>query len=257
MRFGGWFLVGFLLQGCALLPGEKMDAQLISAFSEQHPDAAPARAPRIRPLEPRVIEHGEREGNQVALTFDACSTWAEAKYDPRVIDILRETGTPATLFLGGLWMLRHDDVTRELADEPLFELANHAHSHPDMTTLDNDKIDRELAFTQLAALHVYGQQPRLFRPPYVRNNEQLTERAARLGLVTVQYDIASGDADRKLKPEAIARDVLSRIRAGSIVVLHMNNPDLPTAEALPMIIEGLREKGLEAVKVSRFAAQNE
>ncbi len=244
----GLVLSSVLAAGCA----STMPQTLVDEFADAHPAAAPEEAPRVRRVAPAVLSRGATDQPLVALTFDACSTWVEADYDAQVIAVLREHEAPATLFLGGLWMLRFDALTRELHDDPLFEIANHAHAHPDMTELDTGKVDRELAFAQLAALSVTGEQPLYFRPPYVRKNAQLVERAAALGLLTVQYDLASGDADEALAAADIAAHVLDNVRPGSIVVLHMNNPDLPTAEALPDILAGLKERGLEPVTVSRL-----
>ena len=243
---------GLILAVAIVLMGNTMPSQLINEFADQHPAAAPSEPPEIQPIEPAILSRGTDDQPMVALTFDACSTWAASDYDDSVIEILKEQQAPATLFLGGLWMLRHPEETRTLHESPLFEIANHAHSHPDMTKLEKDEIDRELTFTQLAALHLTGEQPGYFRPPYVRKNDKLVERAARYGMLTVQYDLASGDADENLSPEAIADNVLDNIRPGSIVVLHMNNPDLPTAEALPLILEGLRELELEPATVSQL-----
>jgi peptidoglycan/xylan/chitin deacetylase (PgdA/CDA1 family) len=44
-----------------------------------------------------------------------------AAYDARVIDELRASGTPATVFLAGLWAETYPDVVRSLAADPRFE----------------------------------------------------------------------------------------------------------------------------------------
>jgi peptidoglycan/xylan/chitin deacetylase (PgdA/CDA1 family) len=83
-------------------------------------------------------------------------------------------------------------------------------------------------------------------------DERLAKLASQAGLVTVQYDIASGDPDPGLSAKRIARAVVNDARGGSIVVFHMNENGLRTAEALPEIIKGLREKGFELATVGEM-----
>ncbi len=226
-----------------------MPEEVLNDFQKAHPGHAPESLPQIKKQEPEVLERVTKARAGVALTFDACSTWEASGYDPRVIELLRQTETPATLFLGGLWMLRHQEVTQELHKDPLFELGNHSYSHPDLTHNDPSDISRELGYTQLIAYELTGETPVYFRPPHVKKDDKVVEIAGKWGMVTVQYDIASGDADAEACPEEIADYVVGTARPGSIVVLHMNNPDLPTAKALPRIILGLQLRGLEPVTV--------
>lgn len=236
--------------GCA--QGDRMPEAVMTAFNEANPGFSFNQPPEVASREPLVIRHGERSGNQVALTFDACSPRAGTDRDPRIPELLRASGTPATLFLGGLWMAKYPEFTRALHEEPLFELGNHAWSHPDLTEMDREDVVLQLGMTQLMALALTGEQPRWFRAPYARYDSAVAKEAARLGLVTVQYDLSSGDADTSLSPEAITDQVLERSKPGSIIVLHMNNPELPTAEALPGILEGLEKKGLEPVTLGEL-----
>ena len=78
------------------------------------------------PPRAKLIKHGPRRDRLVALTFDAdmtrsklaelragrtASTW----YDPRVVEELRRTRTPATFFLAGLWARVHPRAAGRLA----------------------------------------------------------------------------------------------------------------------------------------------
>ena len=97
-----------------------------------------------------------------------------------------------------------------------------------------------------------GKTPRYFRPPYGEVDERVAKLAAPAGLVTIQYDIPSGDPDPGLSPQRIARCVLRDAKGGSIIVFHMNRNGVHTAEALPEIIEGLRKKGFSLVTVGEL-----
>lgn len=203
-------------------------------------------------IDPNIIEHGPRDSKKVALTFDACPTSKEDEYDERVIEVLIREKVPATLFLSGRWVEKNGERTKFLADQTQFEIANHAYWHPHMLEKDDARVTRELKRTQEIIRKVTGRRPKYFRPPFGEVDERLAKFTSQAGLVTVQYDVASGDPDPGLSAKRIARAVVEEAQGGSIVVFHMNENGARTAEALPEIIRGLREKGFELVTVGEM-----
>ena len=203
-------------------------------------------------IDPGIIEHGPRDSKKVALTFDACPTGRDDEYDERVIEVLIREKVPATLFMSGRWVEKNGERAKFLADQPQFEIANHAFWHPHMLEKDDERIVRELKRTQAIIKKITGKRPKYFRPPFGEVDERLAKIASQVGLVTVQYDIASGDPDPGLSAKRIVRAVVNEAKGGSIVVFHMNKNGLRTAEALPEIIKVLREKGFELVTVGEM-----
>jgi peptidoglycan/xylan/chitin deacetylase (PgdA/CDA1 family) len=208
--------------------------------------------PPPAPVGPQVVFHGDRSRKRVALTFDACATKIASGYDEAVIRVLIETRTPATLFLGGKWMLEHPDQTRRLAAVDLFELGNHSFLHPHMPRIPDDQVRQELAWTQIVMYALTGRQASLYRPPYGEDDERIERIAAEAGLITVQFDLASGDPDPGLSKERLVRSVTTSARNGAIIVMHMNGRGWKTAEALPDIISELRRKGFSLVTVGEM-----
>jgi peptidoglycan/xylan/chitin deacetylase (PgdA/CDA1 family) len=202
-----------------------------------------------------IVTHGPAQGQRVALTFDACSTGGKSRYDRGVIQALREAKVPATLFLSGHWAQVHPDETKDLALDPLFELGNHSYVHPHMTRITEARQRKELEQTQQILSSLTGQTPRFFRPPYGEVNAALARVAASEGLRTIEYDVASGDPDKSFTKARLTRWVLKEAKAGSIVVMHMNGNGWHTAEALPDIIKGLRDRGFVLSKVSELTSQ--
>jgi len=49
--------------------------------------------------------------------------------------------------------------------------------------------------------------------------------------------------------------VLSQVKPGSIVVMHINHTRFHTAEALPGIIDGLRQRGYTLVTVGQLIGE--
>jgi peptidoglycan/xylan/chitin deacetylase (PgdA/CDA1 family) len=202
-----------------------------------------------------IIEHGPRNTKKIALTFDACPTGKADEYDQQVIDILLKEQVPATLFLSGRWVEKSVEKAKFLAAQPQFEIANHTYYHPHLLEKTDDRIIREFKNSQAEIKKVTGKKPRYFRPPFGEVNEHVAELAKKAGLVTIQYDIASGDPDPDLSPKRIARVMLSDAQNGSIIVFHMNRNGVHTAEFLPEIIEGLRKKGFTLVTVGEMLGQ--
>jgi peptidoglycan-N-acetylglucosamine deacetylase len=208
-------------------------------------------------VEPKIIEHGPRDAKKIALTFDACPTGREDEYDEKVIDVLVRERVPATLFMSGRWVEKNKDTAKSLAANPQFEIANHAFWHPHMLEKDDERILRELKRTQDIIRKVTGTRPKYFRPPFGEVDERLARLAAQAGLVTVQYDIASGDPDPGLSAKRIIRGVIGEAKGGSIVVFHMNENGPRTAEVLPEVIKQLRKKGFELVTVGELLKKSD
>jgi len=199
-----------------------------------------------------IIEHGPRDSKKVALTFDACPTSHPDEYDRQVIEVLVREKVPATLFMSGRWVEKNSEKAKELAAQPLFEIGNHAYWHPHMTEKDDERVLREFNRTQAVIKKVTGKRPKYFRPPFGEVDERVAKIAAQAGLTVIQYDIASGDPDPGLAPKKIARAVIDEAKGGSIIVFHMNRNGVHTAEVLPEVIHGLRQKGLELVTVGEL-----
>jgi peptidoglycan/xylan/chitin deacetylase (PgdA/CDA1 family) len=208
--------------------------------------------PALPAVAARVVSHGSRRDRLVALTFDACATHQASGYDEAIVRVLVETRTPATLFLGGKWMLEHPAATRRLAAEGLFELAGHGFLHRHLTRIGDDEVRSELLWTQAVMVALTGRQGSLVRAPYVEIDDRVARLSAELGLTLVQCDLPAGDPDPALGAERLRRHVIASARNGSIVVMHVNGRGWRTAEALPGIVAGLREKGFELVTVGEM-----
>lgn len=201
---------------------------------------------------PLIIEHGPRDSTKIALTFDACRTGKPDEYDAQVVDILLREKVPATLFLSGRWVEKNAERAAFLSTLEQFEIANHSYYHPHLMEATDERVTRELTRTQNILKKVTGKTARYFRPPYGEVDERVAKLASEAGLVTIQYDLASGDPDPDLPAPKIVRAVLREARGGSIIVFHMNRNGVHTAEMLPAIISGLRQKGFTLVTVGEL-----
>jgi peptidoglycan/xylan/chitin deacetylase (PgdA/CDA1 family) len=215
--------------------------------------SGPVTALEKLPEQPVRVTHGGRSQPFIALTFDACQSASQpAGYDEAVIHILTQTGTPATLFLGGLWMQRHPDQTQALAANPLFELGNHSWSHADFSQLTAAEMNEEIERTQKLIISLTGQRPVLFRFPYDIETPEGLAVIDQHRLRAIGADVITGDPDPQVSARAIVKTVTSQAQNGSIIIMHMNTWGWRTAEALPAVIEQLHEQGYTFVTVSQL-----
>ncbi|MDG4781370.1 polysaccharide deacetylase family protein [Micromonospora sp. WMMD961] len=233
------------------------------------PGAAAARVPGATPIGTRapVVDHGPRTGNRVALTFDADMTDAmlaslragrvKSYANLRILDLLEREGVPATFFLTGKWVQRYPDVTRRIAGNPRFELANHTYGHAaftadcyDLPSQPVSELRGDVAKTFEVIKPYGGRQTRYFRFPGLCHDAAALDALAPLGVTVVDGDVVSGDPFAKSwKP--LVRAVLDHVRPGSVVIMHVTEANAAmTDEALPHILAGLRERGLTPAPLS-------
>lgn len=252
--WAGVVLLFGLTAGCATTPKPTPhDEQSVGApLPYEPPPTGLKSAPVLAAVAPQVVRHGPRRKKKIALTFDACSTQGPSKFDEGVIRTLISMQVPATLFLGGNWMEEHPDETIELARHSQFELANHTYLHPHLPRESDERVREELRRTQDMLYTLTGRSTNLYRAPYGELDARVARLAAEEGLISIQYDLASGDPDPRISSKRLMEYVTDTARNGSIVVLHMNGRGWRTAEALPRIIHRLRKKGYKLVTVSEL-----
>ena len=214
------------------------------------------------------FDHAVTNQKVVALTFDADMTPRMSNqlktgkiaswYNQKVIATLREQHVPATLFLSGLWIERYPAVTQDLSADPLFEIGNHSYSHPGFHSpcygLGSIRKSNQAAEVQRtdALLKKYTTSyQKYFRFPGLCFNASDVETIEAEGYTVIGGDVYGGDGFEK-SPTRVVSNILTHVRPGSVVILHMHGgPNAPeTANALPDVIRKLRLRGYTFVKVS-------
>lgn len=184
----------------------------------------------------------------VALTFD---DGPYPKHTAKILSILDRYQVPATFFVVGTWAERYPELIRR-EEQMGMEVANHSWSHPDdppLTSLHDGRIRREIADTN-ALLRRLASETRSFRPPGGSWDPRVRDLAVQEGMRLVLWDVDPRDWSTKTSPKELTRAVLSRVRPGSIVLLHDGGGDAATTiAALPDIIRGIRKLGLRFTTV--------
>ena len=149
-------------------------------------------------------------------------------------------------------MRTHPNETMLLAANPSFELGNHSWSHADFTQLNEEAIGQEIEMTEDMLFQLTGRHSRLFRLPSGLYNEHTLPIIAQHGLYTIQWDSVTGDPDPNFDAATILAEVQRTVRDGSIIIMHGNGRGWHTAEALPLIIDYLHDRGYTLVTVSQL-----
>jgi peptidoglycan-N-acetylglucosamine deacetylase len=187
---------------------------------------------------------------QVALTFD---DGPNPVATPRILDTLRAERVPATFFLLGRHVERWPALARRVADEG-HALGNHGYHHRKLHLRGPGYVRLDLLLGTDAIVQAAGRRPPFFRAPHGFRNPWVTPIARELGQRTIGWTLGVWDTDCP-GPDVIVRRTVDGCQPGSIVLLHDGDgydPDgdrTQTAEALPLIIRELRERGYRFVSL--------
>jgi peptidoglycan/xylan/chitin deacetylase (PgdA/CDA1 family) len=197
----------------------------------------------------------------VALTFDACGGPNGTAYDQELIDFLVADEIPATLFINQRWIEANEDVFVQLAENPLFEIANHGTEHRPLSvsaqsaygisgTGSPARVIDEVLGNQETIERISGQSPAFFRAGTAYYDEVAVQIVRDLGLEVIGYDVL-GDAGGTFTAAQVAAS-LSAATPGSIALLHMNRPFGGTAAGVRTAVQDLVGQGFSFARVGDY-----
>ncbi len=211
-----------------------------------------------------TVEYYGYKANEVAISFD---DGPDPKWTPKILDILKEKGVKGAFMMIGAEAQENIGLMQRVAREG-HEIGNHTFFHPDISEIDNNRLDLEVKLTERLFASKLGVQPLYFRPPYDIDEEPDTDdeaapvvRVQALGFTVVGNKIDTDDWDERVRktPQEITQDVLEQLDRmktkpqfrGSIILMHDGGGDRSvTVAALPVLIDTLRAKGYTIVPVS-------
>ena len=195
---------------------------------------------------------GDKRGGDIFLTFDDGPI---PEVTPWVLSTLKKYKAKATFFCIGSNIEKHPEIFRQIISEG-HSIGNHTYNHLNgWKTKTKEYVDNIEKCKKIMDngkwLMVNGHQPStinhepLFRPPYGRMKlSQLSRLKSQYSVV--MWEVLSGDFDQTISEEKCLKNVLTKTRAGSIVVFH----DSIKAKknlffALPKFLEHFSKEGFE------------
>lgn len=189
----------------------------------------------------------DRSDKCIALTIDAA--WGN-QYTQEIIDILDKYNVRITFFTVDFWAKEYPEDIKALKLHG-HEIGNHSATHPDMAELSKEKIKEELLTTWDTQVEYAGSSAvRLFRAPYGSYSNTLIETCEEYGFQCIQWDVDSIDWKEGARAEDVINRVLSKTKAGSIILMHNNSAVI--TQVLPVVLEKLIAEGYTFVPVSQL-----
>ncbi|KYZ76313.1 polysaccharide deacetylase [Anaerosporomusa subterranea] len=200
-----------------------------------------------------VFSEAATQERVVALTFD------DGPYPPytqQTLAVLKENGVPATFFLVGKNAEKHPELVAQIVAEG-HQIGNHTYSHTDLLKLDRAQVAAEVDKTQQILATITGHAPEVVRPPHGFRDAVIMDVMAERNLTVVEWSVMCRDW---VNPgvEAIASRAVSKVKSGSIILLHdgdgvaANASRAQTIEATRRIIHELKSQGYRFVTVNEI-----
>jgi peptidoglycan/xylan/chitin deacetylase (PgdA/CDA1 family) len=195
------------------------------------------------------VMHGPRVTSAVALTFHGAGDVALAR---QLLAEVGRAGAHVTILAVGSWLAAEPSMAKLVLDGG-HDLGNHTFSHLPMRTLSSARAFEEIARCASTLQRLTGSPGRWFRPSGTpRATATILRAAGKAGYSrSLAYDVDPRDYTDP-GASAVVRRTLSAVRPGSIVSLHLGHRG--TVDALPALLDGLRQRGLRAVTTSALLA---
>lgn len=225
---------------------DKSGSQVVEA-AQQNSKSAQMKSRINYVVEDKILYSGNRQKNQVALTFDD----GPSIYMDEILDILKENDVKATFFLIGSHVEKYPETIKRITEEG-HEIGNHSWSHRNFSKLTADEIRQELDKTTEIIVSTGGKASNLFRPPYGNNSEESVAIIHDHGYNIVNWSVDSKDWSG-VSVNRILANVQSRLAPGSVILMHCSGKKKAMTNilsALPKVIALIREQGYEFATVS-------
>lgn len=203
-----------------------------------------------------AVSRAPKGGGRIALTFD---DGPDPRYTPQILDILGRYQVKACFFVVGSKARAHPELVKQIIQAG-HEIGNHGFRHKAAWLLGPGATTREIMEANRAIEELTGQKTRFCRPAWGLFNLFSIWYCWLKGLKVVLWTYMSWDWIKRATPESITRKVLGRIRDGAILVFHDSDSTPGAAkggpaqvvEALPVILDGLKQRGLRVAPLEEI-----
>lgn len=183
--------------------------------------------------------------DEIALTFD---DGPEPAHTIPLLDILDSLHVTATFFIGGKKAARHPEIVRDIRSRG-HVVGCHGMTHIHLACRSRETYMREIRDSTRRIEDTVGEPISLFRPPYGIRCPRLYRAMRKQGLRPVFWSNMAYDW-RRTTPDRITASIVNGIRGGDLVLLHDGGgPRTPTVQAIPFVVENLREAGYRLVSI--------
>jgi peptidoglycan/xylan/chitin deacetylase (PgdA/CDA1 family) len=233
---------------------ESLKQQISDRFSGKKPIQWGENVPGVRTR----LDSNEKV---IALTLDACGSAKGKGVDSRLMDFLAQEQIPATLFINARWIDANPELFRQLAANPLFEIANHGLRHKPASvngrsvygidgTKDISDLVEEIELNARKIEAITGKRPKLYRSGTAYYDEVAVGISHMLGHEVAGYSVL-GDAGATYSAAQVKAALLGT-KSGDVILCHMNHPESGTGAGIITAVPELKRRGFSFVRMSDY-----
>lgn len=184
-----------------------------------------------------------RADNKIAVTFDCA--WGNSNTD-LLLSLLKDADVKATFFVTGEFCDKYPEDVKKMYDAG-HEIGNHSDAHPHVEGININTLIEDTRECSRKIKMITGEEPKLYRAPYGEYDNNVVSTIEGMKLKIIQWSVDSIDWQEP-EPDTITKRIMEGTVSGSILLFHNDLEN--TAQALPEILMGLRQKGFSFAKVS-------
>lgn len=189
------------------------------------------------------IYNVETKESKVAFTMNCA--WSAEDID-KILEVLEKNNTKITFFMVGEWIDKYPEAVKKIY-EAGHEIGTHSNTHPHVNQLSAEKNLEEITLSVGKIEKITGNKTNLYRTPYGEYNDIVIKTAQENGYYTIQWSLDTLDYEG-LTGEQMWDRIKDKLGNGDIILSHTGTRH--TAESLDMLINNIKLKGYEIVKVS-------
>ena len=233
----------------------KQYEEQLSSLKQQQEEERQAKIPKLTEQGIQNIENIYHSDTKRAfLTFDD----GPSSVTPRILDTLKQENVKATFFVLGSNVKARPEIVKRMYDEGHF-IANHGYSHvysqiysSAQAVLDeynscNEEVRKAIGESEYNS-HLFRFPGGIVGGPYADLKQQANDLLMQNDIVHVDWNALNGDAetnDLSVDFEIQRLNETTENKNSIVILMHDSPLKSVTADALPQIIDTLRNQGYE------------
>lgn len=202
---------------------------------------------RLKDLPAAPIYRGHPEKMMVAFLINV--SWGE-EHIPTILKTLKEHDVKATFFIEGKWAKENKQYVEMILEQGHL-IGNHAYNHPDMRTLSDDEIRKQISDTNDILEAIIQKRPKWFAPPSGSFNDRVVQIAHEQKMETILWSVDTIDWKNPSVSVMINR-VMKNIHPGAMILMH---PTESVAQGLSELIEKIEEKNYKIDTIENLLSE--
>ena len=167
----------------------------------------------------------------ISLTFDDGPNLGDDSTMNDMLDILEKHGVTASFFLIGNKINENNIKVIKRAFEMGCDIENHSWTHPVMSDLSKEEIQKEYELCDKAIIKITGKKPEFFRPPFMAVSPLMHE------VIETPFICGVGcqDWEADVSAEERFNKLMQARQDGVLYLLHVMEKNTATLEAVDRI----------------------